>query len=479
MNHPLSLLVLVQALGGISVLLAPRTFSRPLAQAFTTLTLGFGGLLLAWFHQGVSLVEPSLSWIPAVGARFALGLDATSLPFLLLTLVATWAIALDGFRTEPTDRVRSALGLTLLSSSAMIGCLAALDALLFYLFWEAMLLPAWLLVGTGTPARRRAAFRFVVFTLAGSLILLVTLLELWRLGGMASTAVADLLSAPVPASEAPWIYLGLLLAFGVKAALFPLHAWLPDTYVEAPAGGTVLLSAILAKAGLYGLLRFAVPLEVPTLAAAGLALATVGVVWAAFLAFGQRDLKRMLAFASMSHVSVALAGVFAGGETGHAAAVFQGVAHGLATTVLFLAADAWERRQATRDLESHHGLARPMPRFAACLTAGVLAAVGLPGLAGFVGEFLALTAAFQASWPAAVALVLGAVTGTAALLRATQRVLYGPPPDPAPADLDPSETTILAVPLLFLLVLGVRPGLLLPAPSPVALPDGTPTEVTP
>lgn len=425
------------------------------------------------------------AWSRAFGADFALGVDGVSALLLalsgLITLVATISAPRDVARPGPYH----ALVLVLLAATNAVFC--ATDLLVFYVAWEAVLVPMLLLIGLwGGEQRRYAALKFFVFTLAGSALMLLLLIALWastpsdarhsfdlgHLSGLWQTwRDTELYGVPLAAFG----FGAVLLACLVKLPAVPLHTWLPHAHVQAPTPVSVLLAGVLLKLGVYGLYRVAWPLF-PTVAAAwspalgGVALA--GILWGAWTALGQRDLKRLVAYSSISHMGFCLFGLASGTIAGTLGALIQAFAHGLSSPLLFLLVGVVYDRAHHRDVDGFGGLMAPMPRFAWLLLFGALAGAGLPGLGGFVGEFLAFSGGFTAKAPfpalAAVAL-LAVVLSAAYLLSVVRRVAYGPLRDPGHAAFaDCTRRELAAMLPLCVLLLGIG---LWPAPLVAALRD--------
>ncbi len=406
-------------------------------------------------------------WVPSIGLSYAVGIDGLSIWMLLLTtflfpvsILASWTITKD---------VRRYLAAILVLETAVIGTFVALDLLLFFLFFEALLVPMYLLIG-GWGGQRRiyAAIKFFLFTMAGSAFLLVAILFLYvqqdgpRLFGYGAMMDA---AAGVPVTTARWLFLAFFVAFAVKVPLVPLHTWLPDAHTEAPTAGSVLLAALLLKVGTYGLIRFNLMLfpEASKYFATFVGvIAVIGIVYGAVNALIQTDIKRLVAYSSVSHLGFVVLGVFAFTQQGVTGGVLQMVNHGLATGALFLLVGMVYERTHTRDLGSMGGLASVMPWLMGAFLFTVFASAGLPGLNGFVGEFLVIVGTFAVhSWfgaLAATAVVLAAIY----LLWSYQRMAFGPVREEHRSlpDVSLREVVVLAPVLALLLVFGVAPKLL-------------------
>jgi NADH-quinone oxidoreductase subunit M len=381
-------------------------------------------------------------WLPELGISYSVGVDGLSVFMLglnaLLTLVALIA---SGPRLVGDDRARAYVALTLAVSGAMQGVFVATNLFLFYIFWELMLVPAYLLVGMyGGQRRATAAIKFVLYTAAGSLLMLAGLIWL----GVVTTSNAGqpftldlptLIGQGVPDSAQPVLFLAFMAAFAVKAGLFPLHGWAPDAYTQAPAPVAAIIAGVMAKTAIYGMLRIVLPLF-PKAAVAYFpivgALAVIGILYFAALALVSNDIKRLLAYVSLSHMSVIVLGVFALNQQGLQGAILQMVNHGVIIAALFLIVGAIEERVDTRHLTEFGGLAKRLPWLATAFMIVTLAALGLPGLNSFAGEFLAFLGAFQANRLYGVLATLVVIPAAWYMLRFFQGVAHGPEPEGGP-----------------------------------------------
>jgi NADH-quinone oxidoreductase subunit M len=379
------------------------------------------------------LLETVAPWIPRWGISVHLGLDGLSLVLVILTallglvsVVASW--------TEIQARVGFFHFNLLLVLAGVMGVFLALDLFLFFLFWEVMLVPMYLLIALwGHEQRRYAANKFFLFTQAGSLLLLAAIIGLALLHGQQtgrpSFDYLDLKGTALTPQAAWWLMLGFFAGFAVKLPAFPFHPWLPDAHTEAPTGGSVILAGLLLKTGAYGLIRFTIPLfpyAAIEFAPFAIALGVAGILYGGILAFAQTDFKRLVAYSSISHLGFALVGIFAMTELALQGAVFQLIAHGLSTGALFMLAGALQERLQTRDMRSMGGLWEAMPRLAALALFFAVASLGLPGLANFVGEFLVLFGTYPSYAWAAVLAALGLVIAAAYSLALVQRSFFGP-----------------------------------------------------
>ena len=425
--------------------------------------------------SGFQLVEQA-TWVKSLGFGYLLGVDGISLWLVLLTtflfpvsVLASWKIDKD---------VRLYMMAMLVLETAVIGTFLALDLLLFFLFFEAILVPMYLLIG-GWGGKRRiyAAIKFFLFTMAGSAFLLVSILFLFGQAGDAlgrgtfdARALAQI-ATTLPVATARWLFLGFFVAFAVKVPLVPLHTWLPDAHTEAPTAGSVLLAGVLLKVGTYGLVRFNLALfpEASRYFADLVSiLAVVGIVYGAVVALIQTDIKRLVAYSSVSHLGFVVLGVFAFTQQGVAGGVLQMVNHGLATGALFLLVGMVYERTHTRELDEMGGLASVMPWLTGAFLFTVFASVGLPGLNSFVGEFLVVVGTFAInSWYGSMA-VLAVILAAIYLLWSYQRMAFGPVREEHRRlpDVSLREVTVLAPVLALLLVLGVYPRLVTQAVDP-------------
>jgi NADH-quinone oxidoreductase subunit M len=475
-------------LAHLCVLLPGRTGARWLALLGSALTLLVGLVALVDFarHPGADfrLVE-SQPWSTAFGARLLFGVDGMSASMLALSGLVTFAATIAAWREQRQPRLYHAFVLFLLA--AMNGVFTALDFLVFYVSWEVMLVPMLLLIGLwGGEQRRYAALKFFVYTLAGSVLMLALLLALWNATPPGTVRDFDLrhLAELWPAwrdakflggSLAGFGFLAVVVACFVKVPAVPLHTWLPHAHVQAPTAVSVLLAGVLLKLGVYGLYRLAWPLFPAQAILWGPAIGVVGVVgilWGAWVALGQQDLKRLVAYSSVSHMGFCLLGLASLTVAGATAGMVQAVTHGLSSSLLFLLVGVVYDRAHHRRIDGFGGLARPMPVFAWVLLLGALAGAGLPGLGGFVGEFLAFAGGFTAPAPfpaLTAAAVLSVVLSAGYLLWTVKRVAYGPlrhPEHAAFPDLDARELGATLPLCALLLLVGVWPGPLITALRP-------------
>jgi NADH-quinone oxidoreductase subunit M len=404
----------------------------------------------------------SIQWIPEWGIGYTTGLDGISLWMVMLTtflmplgVLASWTI---------TKRVKPYFVFLLALETGMLGVFASLDLFLFYLFWEATLVPMYFLIGMWGYARRiYAAMKFFLFTLVGSLLMLVAILSLYFAVDPASFDYRVLLGTELAIETQRWLFLAFFASFAVKVPLFPLHTWLPDAHTEAPTAGSVMLAGVLLKMGAYGLIRFGIPLfpdAAREFAPPIIVLAVIGIVYGALVAMMQRDLKRLIAYSSVAHLGFVVLGMFVGTIQGMSGGILQMLNHGLSTGALFMLVGMLYDRRHTREIADYGGLARSVPWIAGFFLFVALSSIGLPGLNGFVGEFLILLGTFFAyRWwvvPAAFGIVLAAIY----LLWAYQRVFHGEPAEEANRtlpDMSWRELAMLAPLVVMITAVGVYP----------------------
>ena len=457
--------------GAVLVALVPASreqSARLVALVASLATLALAVVLAARFRTGEAGFQLGMTaeWVPAFGVSYRVGVDGVSLPLVLLTTVLTPLAIAGSWRM--TDRPRTYLALLLVLETAMMGVFVSLDLFLFYIFWEAVLVPAYFLIGSfGGQRRVYAAVKFFVYTLLGGLLMLVGIIALFWLHQKATGTPTFDYEALVNFQKAPstqrWLFLAFFAAFAVKTPLWPFHTWLPDAYTEAPTTTTVLLAGVMSKLGVYGFLRFALPLfpdgahwAQPVL----LTLAVVGILYCALVATVQRDFKTLVAYSSVSHLGFIVLGIFAFNIQGLQGGVFYMVAHGLVIGGLFFITGMLEERRGTRRIEDFGGLQQVVPRMGAVMLVITLGSVALPGLVGFVGEFLTLLGAFLENRVYAVLATGGVILGAVYLLWAYQRMWHGPlerEENRALGDLTGREWAILAPLVAAIIVLGLFP----------------------
>jgi NADH-quinone oxidoreductase subunit M len=477
----LTIVTFLPLLGALAIAFIPRqrlAWIRGGALVTALATFVASLVLLLSFDPSVEgfQMREEMVWIPAFGIEYKLGLDGMSLALVVLTTTLIWIAILASFGPI-VDRVKEYMISFLLLEVGMIGVFLALDLFLFYIFWELVLVPMYLIIGIWGGANRiYATIKFVLYTLVGSLLMLVAIL------GLAFTYQAatgswqgafdyeTLRAFGFDPTLQFFAFIGFFLAFAIKVPMFPFHTWLPDAHVEAPTAGSVILAGVLLKLGGYGLIRFNVPLF-PDAAQAWapiiIVLSLIGIVYGAIVALVQPDLKKLVAYSSVSHMGFVTLGIFVFTEQGLQGALMQMIAHGIITGALFLLVGVIYERTHDRTIAKMGGLAGVMPVYAAVFGYFVMASLALPGLAGFVGEFLVLVAAFDYWPPVAAVAALAMMLGAAYLLWMFQRVVFGDVSDFLRGlghhlrDMDRNEVLTLAPLAVLTLVFGIFPGLLL------------------
>ncbi|MDH5639674.1 MAG: NADH-quinone oxidoreductase subunit M [Nitrospira sp.] len=427
----LTVLILLPLAGAVAMSFVKDAASKPIALGITVANLLIS-LPLWWLFDAstsqMQFTEQAL-WIASPPIHYKLGLDGISLPLVIMTTVLMPLCVLISWRSIET-RVRSFMAMLLVMEGAMIGVFAALDFVLFYVFWEAMLIPMYLVIGVwGGPNRLYAAVKFFLYTLAGSVLLLVAILTLYFKGG--HTFDIPLLSTGAYSTSLQvWLFLAFFAAFAVKVPMFPFHTWLPDAHVEAPTAGSVILASVLLKMGTYGFLRFSLPMlpdASKLFAPLMIGLSIVAIIYGAYMALAQTDLKKLIAYSSVSHMGFVTLGLFTFNIQGIEGAVMQMVNHGITTGGLFLCVGVIYERTHSRQIADNIGLTKPMPRYAIFLVIFALSSLGLPGTNSFVGEFLVLAGTFLSSKLAAALASLGIILAAAYILWMVQRVAFGVP----------------------------------------------------
>ena len=479
MNVPiLTSLVVLPIVGAILLLFVKdddrhRTILR--AGALVVTVLVFLGTLLLWARFDPASADFQFverhAWIPAFGISYFVGVDGISLLLLVLTGFLT-PLALLGSWESVQTHTRAFCVFVLLLESAMMGVFVSLDLFLFYVFWDAMLIPMYFLIGIwGYERRVYAAVKFILYTMGGSVLMLLAILGLAYLhstvvGGY-SFDLTRMYQLQIPPNLQFWFFLAFALSFAIKVPLFPFHTWLPDAHVEAPTAGSVLLAGVMLKMGTYGLVRFAFPLF--PLAASFFApylavLAVIGIIYGALVAMVQPDMKKLVAYSSVSHLGFVVLGITAMNVQGVQGAVYQMLSHGVSTGGLFLIVGMLSDRRHTRLIAEYGGLKNVVPHLVAVFLIITLASIGLPGLNGFVGEFLILLGAFRWSPPMAACAVTGVVLSATYMLWMFQRVNYGPVTNEKNAglmDLTPREWAVLVPIVAATVAMGVLPNLFL------------------
>ena len=473
----LSLIVWLPIVTGVAILFLAESraaMGKTIALAAAVAALVLTVVAISGFDMATAAMQfqEKTPWIEAFSINYHLGVDGLSLPLIALTALTTVIVVIAGWTIR--DRVSQYMGAFLILSGLMSGMFAALDAMLFYVFFEAMLVPMFLIIGIwGGPNRIFATIKFFLFTFFGSVFMLVGLIWLYLESG--SFAVADLHQLPLSLTAQIWIFLAFLIAFAVKVPMWPVHTWLPDAHVEAPTGGSVVLAAVMLKIGGYGLVRFSLPIAPDGAAALDwlvIGLSLVAIVYIGFVALAQRDMKKLIAYSSISHMGFATLGLFLtfaivqntgqtdGAVLGISGAMVQMISHGFISGAMFLAVGVLYDRVHSREISAYGGVANTMPWFAMFAVLFFMANSGLPGTSGFVGEFMVILAAFKADFWFAFFAAMTLILGASYSLWLVKRVFYGEVANDNVAslsDLDGREWTVMVLLAILVLALGLWP----------------------
>ena len=420
--------------------------------------------LITGFDAGTAAMQfqENLPWITGFNVNYKLGVDGISVWFVLLTAFITVIVVIAGWEVI-TQRVNQYMGAFLILSGLMVGVFSALDGLLFYVFFEATLIPMYIIIGVwGGPNRVYAAFKFFLYTLLGSLLMLVALIYLYVKSG-GSFDILTWHKLPIPLHAQVLLFFAFFAAFSVKVPMWPVHTWLPDAHVEAPTGGSVVLAAIMLKLGAYGFLRFSMPIAPDASrewAVLVIGLSLVAVIYIGLVALVQQDMKKLVAYSSIAHMGFVTLGFFIFNELGVAGGIVQMISHGFVSAAMFLCVGVLYDRMHSRQIADYGGVVNTMPKFAAFMVLFAMANAGLPATSGFVGEFLVILAAVKANpwlgFGAAITLILGA----AYTLWMVKRVVFGAVANPqvaALADVNRREFWLLAALAAAVLAMGVWP----------------------
>jgi NADH-quinone oxidoreductase subunit M len=473
MSNYLSLILFLPLAGALVLLLVPKQNEDAIRWIANIVAfLGFVVSIPLWFWfapQGPNfqLVERA-PWIPSIGAEYYLGVDGLStLLILLTTLMGT--IAVLSSWTAITERVKEYYIFLLVLQTGMLGAFMSLDFLLFFLFWEVMLVPMYFLIGIwGSANRLYSAIKFFLYTLVGSVVMLLGILAVYFQTPATATSahsfdIVEMTKLSLPVNLQWWVFLAFFLGFAIKVPMFPFHTWLPDAHTDAPTAGSVILAAVLLKMGTYGFLRFSLPILpeasrqfVPFI----VFLSIIGIVYGALVALAQKDWKRLVAYSSVSHMAMVMLGMFALNPVGITGSIVQQLNHGISTGALFLLVGVVYERRHTREISEYGGLSKVMPVYAAVFLVMTMSSIGLPTLNGFIGEFLILQGVFVASKAWAAFAASGIVLGAAYMLYLYQRTMFGKvenPKNEGLADLGLREFATFAPLIALALWIGLYP----------------------
>ena len=477
-THLLTWLIWLPVAGGLVLLVLGDSragVARWLALLVTLITLLLCVPLWQGFDHSTAAFQylERTTWIPQLHAQYYLGVDGISLPLIVLTAFMTVPVVIAGWSVIE-KRATQYYAAFLILEGLMIGVFCAMDALLFYFFWEAMLIPMFLIIGIwGGPRRVYATLKFFLYTFLGSVLMLVALIYLYLQAG--DYTISAFQSLPLALIDQRWIFLAFLVAFAVKVPMWPVHTWLPDAHVEAPTGGSVILAAIMLKMGGYGLLRFSLPITPDASRELNwliIGLSLVAIVYIGFVALMQTDMKKLIAYSSVAHMGFVTLGAFlafdiqgatgmlSGAVNGLDGAMVQMVSHGLISGALFLCIGVMYDRLHSREISAYGGVINSMPKFGAFMVLFALANCGLPGTSGFVGEFLVILAAYKANFWYALLAATTLILGAAYTLWLVKRVIFGPIANDNVAsmpDLNGREFTVLAVLAVAVLLVGLWP----------------------
>ncbi|HEY1383811.1 MAG TPA: NADH-quinone oxidoreductase subunit M, partial [Dongiaceae bacterium] len=421
--------------------------------------------LLLWFGFDRSnpdfQFEERAEWIPALNITYHMGIDGISMPFVLLSTLLTPICVLASWEAIEV-RVKEYMIAFLVLETFMVGTFCALDFVAFYVFFEGVLIPMFIIIGVwGGPRRVYSAFKFFLFTLLGSVLMLVAILTIYSQAG--TTDIPTLMTHKFDPHVQIWLWLAFFASFAVKVPMWPVHTWLPDAHVEAPTAGSVILAGVLLKMGGYGFLRFSIPIlpdASTTLAPLVFGLSIVAVIYTSLVALAQTDMKKLIAYSSVAHMGFVTAGTFALNRQGLEGAMFQMLSHGIVSGALFLCVGVVYDRLHSREIARYGGLVNNMPRYAFAFMIFMLASVGLPGTSGFIGEFLVMVGVFHATTWVAFLITTGIILGAAYMLWLYRRVIFGKlEKDDVKAmlDLSPREVAIFLPLILIVLWMGIYP----------------------
>lgn len=469
-GFPILSLVTYLPLVGVVIMLFIRGDRETVAAnsrwaALWTSLIVFAVSLVLWFdfdraNPGFQFVE-FVPWMPEYGMNYQMGVDGISVLFVLLTTVLTPICVIASWEFIK-DQVREYMITFLILETMMVGTFCALNLIMFYIFFEGTLIPMFLIIGIwGGPRRIYAAYKFFLYTLWGSVLFLLAILAIWFETG--TMDVVTLLHTKLPVSMQIWLFLGFMASFAVKLPMWPVHTWLPDAHVEAPTAGSVLLAGVLLKLGAYGFLRFSVPMlpyASEKLAPLMFALGVMAVIYTSWVALGQEDFKKLIAYSSVAHMGLVTIGTFTFNEQGIQGALFQMISHGVVSAALFLCVGVLYDRLHTHEIDRFGGLIERMPFYALVLMFFTLASVGLPGTSGFVGEILVMIGALRVNFWVAILGGTGMILSIAYMLYLYRRLIYGVVVHAdlrGMLDLSPREVVVFAPLVILVLWMGIYP----------------------
>src|SRR6056300_1651575 len=434
-NWPILSIVTFLPLAGVLFLLLIKGDEKALAQNSRFVAMWVSGFtflvslpLLIGFDSSVTSYqfEEKAVWLAGTGIGYHMGVDGISMPFVLLSTLLTPLSILASWRAI-THRVREYMIAFLVLETMMVGMFVSLDMLMFYLFFEAVLIPMFLIIGIwGGPRRVYAAFKFFLYTLLGSVLMLVSMLAMYIDAG--TTDIPALTAHQFAETMQTWLFLGFLASFAVKVPMWPVHTWLPDAHVEAPTAGSMILAGVLLKMGGYGFLRFSLPMFPDasiSFAPLIFVLSIIAIIYTSLVALAQQDMKKLIAYSSVAHMGFVTVGIFSFNAQGIAGAMFQMISHGLISAALFFGVRVVYDWLHTREIDAYGGVADAMPRYAVFFMIMMLGSVGLPGTTGFVGEFLVMVGAWQANIIVAIFTATGVILGATYMLWLYRRVMFG------------------------------------------------------
>lgn len=469
MTHLLSLTIFSPLLGLVALALVPRgreTAMRLIALFVSLIPLLLSVVLFVRFRgTGDFEFQEIVPWLQGYKVDYRLGVDGFSVPLIVLTALLVPLVILQSWN-DYAGKVRGFLVFLLVLETGLIGVFSALDLFLFYVFWEAMLVPMYFLIGGwGGERRIYAAVKFFLYTMVGSLLMLAAILYLYVAGGQTFN-LTDLYALQIPQRAQFFCFGAFALAFAIKVPVFPFHTWLPDAHVEAPTGGSVLLAGVLLKMGTYGFLRFAMPLfpdAAATFAPAIALLAVIGIIYGSLVSMVQPDLKKLVAYTSVAHLGFVILGIMSGTTQGVMGASLQMINHGISTGALFLLVGMIYERRHTRQIAAFGGLATPMPLYAVLFLMVTVSSIGLPATNGFIGEFLILMGSFKANPVTAALAATGVIFGAVSMLWMVKKVFFGPvvhEENKTLSDLSFREVAVMAPLIVLIFWIGVAPGFL-------------------